>query len=578
LGDVITLAQVIKNQEAAMKEVPWAPLRQFREGHKDRFWFQDVIHYAIPLSPMCASHFVMEHGAMYGCEQLSLPVSKGLTYVVYDGYVYLTPIPVTDAEEMKQREAMWRGKFMDIVGNWDKYYSEVFAELDKVLQDLDRVNAEVARLPLDKLVDALDEAARLDERKEEIHIPTLYVVQACYMIFEEICRKYGIAEKEMTRFLAGTKTKMTECDASLWGLTRRAKELGLADSFLKQENMEELPAKLSQSAEGEQWLKEFNEFLKVFGHRQESGVSDYNQRTWFEYPAPALFTIKTYLMQEEVDVDEVLRQRVREREELTANALAKMKTEEEKQVFLQALKNAQKTYPYNEDHNLYIDQGGFARVRYVMLGIGRRLTQLGILGEPDDIFFLTLGELRRILNDLAVSEPVAVLTYKTHCPPVVSERKDIFTEVCKATPPVFIGSIPEKPVLDPLMIKVWGFTPDVVTGGISMEVSKRLDGFAGAPGVTEGVARVCRDVDTAFSEVMPGDLLVVPFTNASWTPLFSKIKGVVTDSGGMLAHAAIMAREYNIPAVVGTWKATRMIETGQRIRIDGTDGVVDILG
>ena len=102
----------------------------------------------------------------------------------------------------------------------------------------------------------------------------------------------------------------------------------------------------------------------------------------------------------------------------------------------------------------------------------------------------------------------------------------------------------------------------------------------GAAGVVEGVARVITD-HMGFSEVQPDDILVAPFTTPAWTPLFSKIKGVVTDSGGMLAHAAICAREYGIPSVVGTVtrgaRATQVIRTGDRVRVNGTDGVIEIL-
>lgn len=557
----------------------WAPYRQYTEQHADKMWFCDSMHWPFIVSPMNASHPGLDWGSLHAAEYLSLPFTKGFVCIVHNGWLYISPIPVTDEAEIKQREARWKEIFPAIMSKFDQVYAEAIEKLEKNNQGFDRILAEIPGLPVNKLIDAWDEMQRLSERKEEIHLPMMYLAMICYMMFEGIAGAYGIPEKDMVKFLAGTKNKMIEADERLWKLTRRAKQLGLADLFLKEENMEDLPAKLSKIPEGEQWLKEFNVFLKRYGHKQESGVTDYNQRTWFEYPAPALFTIKTYLMMpEEVDVDEVLRKQIRTREELTQNALAKMKTEEEKKAFLAALKNAQASYPWNEDHNMYCDQGGFARVRYIMLAVSRRLIELGILEQPDDIFFLTIDEVRRVLRDLSINEHVAVMSYKLYCPPLVSERRDIFEELRKAEPPpMFIGKPPEK-VLDPLFIKVWGLTPEVVAGGISLEPTKHLEGFPGSPGIVEGIARLCLDVDTAFTEIMPGDIIVAPSTNAAWTALFSKIKGVVTDTGGMLTHAAICARDYGIPAVVGTWKATKMIRTGQRIRVDGTRGVVEILG
>lgn len=561
-----------------MNTAVWAPFRQYTEEHADKMWFCDRIHWPLPVSPMNASHPGIDWGMIHGAEYLSLPVTKGMYSLVYKGWLYLSPIPVTDEAELKEREARWNEIFPAIMSKFDQFYAEAIEKLEKNNQDLDRVLSEIPGLPLNKLVDAWDEMRRFSERKEEIHLPMMYLANICYMIFEGACRAYDIPEKDMVAFLSGTKNKMTEADEGLWKLTRRAKEIGLADLFLKEEHMEELPAKLSKIPEGEEWFKEFNVFLKRYGHKQESGATDYNQRTWFEYPAPALFTIKTYLMMpKEVSVDEVLAEQIRTREALTQSTLAKMKTEQEKEEFLAALKNAQASYPWNEDHNMYCDQGGFARVRYIMLAVGKRLIELGILEQPDDIFFLTIDEVRGALRDLSANEHVGVMTYRLFFPAVVRNRRDMHEEFRKAEPPpMFIGKAPEK-VLDPLFIKVWGLTAEAVSGEISLEPTQRLEGFPASPGVVEGIARVCLDVETAFTEIMPGDIVIAPSTNSSWTALFSKVKAVVTDAGGMLTHTAICARDYGIPAVVGTWKASKMIKTGQRIRVDGTRGVVEIL-
>jgi pyruvate,water dikinase len=94
--------------------------------------------------------------------------------------------------------------------------------------------------------------------------------------------------------------------------------------------------------------------------------------------------------------------------------------------------------------------------------------------------------------------------------------------------------------------------------------------------VIEGPARVITD-HNEFARLKTGDILVCPYTSPAWTPIFPKIKGVVTDSGGMLTHAAITAREYGIPAVVGTWVATSTIKNGDIIRINGNEGVVEVI-
>jgi len=107
--------------------------------------------------------------------------------------------------------------------------------------------------------------------------------------------------------------------------------------------------------------------------------------------------------------------------------------------------------------------------------------------------------------------------------------------------------------------------------------SGELIGAAASPGTTEGPARVIKTVSD-ISDVREGEILVCTITSPAWAPIFSKIKAAVTDIGGVMSHAAIVCREYGMPAVVGTGRATSQISTGQLIRVDGTNGVVTILG
>ena len=104
----------------------------------------------------------------------------------------------------------------------------------------------------------------------------------------------------------------------------------------------------------------------------------------------------------------------------------------------------------------------------------------------------------------------------------------------------------------------------------------RITGIAGSPGVVEGTARVVRTVDE-FDDVTDGDILVCQMTNPAWVVLFTKIAALVTDTGGTTSHPAVLSREFGIPAVIGTSDATHRIRTGDRIRVDGSAGVVEIL-
>ena len=125
---------------------------------------------------------------------------------------------------------------------------------------------------------------------------------------------------------------------------------------------------------------------------------------------------------------------------------------------------------------------------------------------------------------------------------------------------------------------LWGITTERVEQWLSTSDgdSPSLTGICGSPGVAEGCARVILEA-TAIGQVEEGEILVAPTTSTSWTPIFGKIAAAVLDVGGVMCHAAIVAREYALPAVVGTGVGTKRIRTGDRIRVDADSGVVTIL-
>ena len=121
---------------------------------------------------------------------------------------------------------------------------------------------------------------------------------------------------------------------------------------------------------------------------------------------------------------------------------------------------------------------------------------------------------------------------------------------------------------------------DIVLSAAVQDVSDpdtitELKGFAGSPGIVEGKARVCRSA-MDIRDLQEGEILVAPTTSPSWAPAFAKIKACVTDVGGVMSHAAIVCREYGLPAIVGTGHATKIIKTGMMIRVDGSSGVISI--
>jgi pyruvate,water dikinase len=186
--------------------------------------------------------------------------------------------------------------------------------------------------------------------------------------------------------------------------------------------------------------------------------------------------------------------------------------------------------------------------KQALLEEAARLVQAGVLSEAEDIFYLRFEE----LDELVRAQRADV--------ELIRQRKEAFKSYESLTPPRVLTS--EGEGLDGAYRR-----DDVPVGG--------LVGLPVSAGTVEGRARVIKDV--AAADLEPGDILVTSFTDPSWTPLFVAIRGLVAEVGGLMTHGAVIAREYGLPAVVGVQDATRLIRDGQRIRLDGTNGLVEIL-
>ena len=186
--------------------------------------------------------------------------------------------------------------------------------------------------------------------------------------------------------------------------------------------------------------------------------------------------------------------------------------------------------------------------KQALLEEAARLVQAGVLREREEIFYLTLQELHDVVRTNQVDDQL------------ISQRKDAFRAYQALTPPRVLTSDGEA--------VAGAYRRDDAPAGA-------LIGLPVSAGTIEGRARVILDV--ADAELEPGDILVTAYTDPSWSPLFVAIKGLVTEVGGLMTHGAVIAREYGLPAVVGVEQATRLIRDGQRIRVHGTDGYVELL-
>ncbi len=186
--------------------------------------------------------------------------------------------------------------------------------------------------------------------------------------------------------------------------------------------------------------------------------------------------------------------------------------------------------------------------KQALLREAERLVEAQVLGDKEDIFYLRLQELAEVVRTNQVDGEL------------IRERKEAFRSYRALTPPRVLTSDGEG--------IAGAYRRDDVPAGA-------LVGLPVSAGTIEGRARII--LDMAQADLEPGDILVTAYTDPSWTPLFVAIEGLVTEVGGLMTHGAVIAREYGLPAVVGVEHATRLIRDGQRIRVHGTEGYVEIL-
>ncbi len=283
-------------------------------------------------------------------------------------------------------------------------------------------------------------------------------------------------------------------------------------------------------------------FLEEFGHTIDAQVPD--APTWREDPRPALDLVLRYADNpEDTSPSRAADAQVARRQELEAELEALAETDQRARDLLQALPAAQELLPVREDHNTLCDQRLSAASRYRWMSIGWLLVERGLAGDAGDVFYFTLEELREALESGSAPGSRAI-----------DERRREQAAFRAVQPPPVLGQ--------PL-------ATEAGEAGV-------LRGTGASPGVYRGRARVIRSLAEA-GRLGDGEVLVCGVTAPTWTPYFAVASAVVTDAGGALSHTAVVAREYGIPAVVGTRTGTRAIPDGALIEVDGSEGLVRLL-
>ncbi|WP_433031350.1 PEP-utilizing enzyme [Actinomycetospora sp. CA-053990] len=543
------------------------PLAPFTREDESRFWMRDSQHFSEGITP--ASMGLLEDaqtwGTQYGAEIVGIPPTAGMVNRIAGVHVYLGQCPITSPWQIATRAERFGAFAGPRLADFATYWAGYRAELEAAYAHFDALDVDA--LSLDELHDALTDAHAFHRRGWGVHFEVMYLLAANYVGFFGLAADLGLDTGQIAQWLAGEETSYLHTDAELWRLAGRARELDVAVA-LTEPTVEAVRAALDAAPQGATWWAEFEAFLAVWGQRTDE-TATMDRPSWAEHPATPLASIREFLTRPEGhDFAAARRDVLAERDRLVDEARATL-TEEGRVSFDQALaSNRSANFVWwNEEHNFLIDRRIHLPVRRLTLAVADRLVADERLGAREDVFFLFRHEL---LDMLAGGGPSDV-------PALVVARRDYYDHWSargSELPPV-VGNVPDA-VHDPIMTELFGLTPEYFATIKAQGTATSLSGFAAGRGTVVGTARVVRaaqDID----QVRDGDVLVCGGTTTEWTPVFGLVVGCVTDTGGTLSHTAIIAREYGIPCVVGTGVATSTISTGDRVRIDGDRGIVEVL-
>jgi pyruvate,water dikinase len=529
-------------------------------------WLVDLTHFPKPPRPLNAMLWCngVTMGTQYGAEKRSMPETKGWDMRIIDGYIYFS-IMVAKPEEVPQREKVFAEQIKPLLADWEGEWQKEMARWMPIVEEFRAFDRE--RASNIELYEHLEDFfVRIHYGWRPIHFYWMEPTFGLYSRFAEVCQELlgmDIEDPMFKKLLSGFPNRLFQVNRDLWQFGDRATELGLADLFLTTKDDKELLSKLEESDAGRKWRGEFLDWLKVEGWRNID-LWDICSPSWIEDPSLPLRDIKQAIAKGGGFSLDAERQRLaKEREEAEKEVMAKVPSEQ-RDFFEKLLRVAQKSSVFSEEHNWYLDQQAAAIGRRVFLAIGNRFAQNGVIDERDDIFFLFPEEMRKALIPME----------RINLRPYVESRKKEWRGYFDIEPKLFYGDMAKFPQIAraDAIARVVASPPRV-----KPELAADLYGATTAPGVVEGIARVILS-ERDLEQLQPGDILVTVATSVPWTPAFSIISGVVTNAGGSLSHAVLVAREYGIPAVIGTREATKKIKTGDRIKVDGDNGAVYILG
>jgi len=416
------------------------------------------------------------------------------------------------------------------------------------------------------------------------HFELLMLGYGAYLVFFQFCKKAfpEIPDQMVARMVAGIDMLMFQADEQLKTLAQTAVDVGIEGAFVDGADPKDVLKEIESAGDnGKKWLDVFAEVRDPWFNISVGDGFYHYHRSWDDDLTVPFSAISHYVgrIKAGEQIERKTEELRKERKRISDEYRDLIDNEEERAAYDQMLGLCHRVFPYVEDHKFYCEHWFTTSFNNKIREFGDLLVRNGLVKDREDIFQLTHLEVEEALVDAmlawaAGSKPLGA----AHWQAIIDKRRAILERFAEWDAPIAIGPMPEH-LEDPAVQMLWGITSETLEAW-SMhpdEVNENeIHGFAASPGVVEGIARVLKNVND-IGQVREGDILVSPVTTPSWGPVFPKIKAAVSDIGGTMSHAAIVAREYGMPAVVGTGRATKRITTGQRLRVDGDKGIVTIL-
>lgn len=574
-----------------------ADRRSFDEA---RLWFHDAVHGPEPLHPF--DFLWWDYGVAAMNQMVTrlfvFPPSMGTELRVLNGYVYLSANSVTDENVLAHRAELYPARGGHYYRHWDELYEHWVDKMEAATRDLELL--EVPDLPevedeevvteargigsgfellaaYDRLLEGLD-------RVMQYHFELAYLGYGAYLTFYEQCRRAfpDISDQTIAKMLSGIDLLVLRPDEELKRLARLALELGVAEAVASAADEAALRSALSPTDGGAEWLADFDKTKNPWFYFSNGNGLYHHHGSWIDDMRLPIGAIGAYVrrLQAGEDISRPYASVLAERDRIT-DEYRSLLSDESREAFEESLALGRTVFPFIENHNFYIEHRYFTIFWNAVRRFGSLLARHAFLAGQEDVFYLRHDEVRSALDELRMhwgSGGAGAPRGPGYWPPIVARRKAIYEAMRTWAPPPALGPVPET-ITDPVAIMLWGITDRRIDEWLSTSTGssdRTLTGFAASPGIAEGLARVILHAEQ-LGEVQQHEILVAASTSTSWTPVFGEIDGAVLDSGGIMCHAAIIAREYGLPTVVGTGTATKRIRTGDRLRVDADAGIVTIL-